>query len=110
MLAVMMGRLGGCSDLKNPEGQLARWLEILSSFKFQIQHLPGLQHRNADALSRLPCRQCGYEPEREDAVCNAAKAIRIEEPCAKMNDLQDKDHDLRLVKSWLVQKVYGGRW
>ena len=63
-----------------------------------------MQHRNADALSRLPCRQSRYEAEREDAVCNAAKAIGIEEPCAKMNDLLDQNHDLRLVKSWIVKK------
>ena len=81
------GSLRWLFRFKNPEGQLARWLEILSSFKFQIQHSQGLQHRNADALSRLPCRQCGYEAEREDAVCNAAKAIGIAEPCAKMNEI-----------------------
>lgn len=28
-------------QFKNPEGQLARWLEILSANKFQIQHRPG---------------------------------------------------------------------
>lgn len=28
-------------QFKNHEGQLARWLEILSAYKFQIQHRPG---------------------------------------------------------------------
>ena len=37
-------------QFKNPQNQLARWLEILSEFDFQIQHRPGRQHSNADAL------------------------------------------------------------
>ena len=45
--------------LKEPEGQIARWLETLCSYMFDIQHQPGKLHGNADALSRLPCRQCG---------------------------------------------------
>lgn len=50
-------------QFKNPEGQLARWLEILSAYKFQIQHRPGAQHNDADALSRIPCRQCGFQSD-----------------------------------------------
>ena len=40
---------------KDPEGQLARWIEFLSSFDFEIQYRAGQQHQNADALSRRPC-------------------------------------------------------
>jgi hypothetical protein len=39
-------------DFKNVNGQLARWLEVLSSFDFEICHRPGNCHKNADALSR----------------------------------------------------------
>lgn len=46
-------------NFKNPEGQLARWLESLSVFDMKIEHRPGKQHANADALSRKPCKQCG---------------------------------------------------
>jgi hypothetical protein len=42
-----------------PIGQQSRWLEILEEFDFVIEHRPGAQHANADALSRRPCRQCG---------------------------------------------------
>jgi len=35
-----------------PIGQQARWLEILEEFDFTVQHRPGSQHVNADALSR----------------------------------------------------------
>ena len=53
------GSLTWLRNFKEPEGQLARWLEKLQEFDFQIIHRPGKRHCNADALSRLPCRQCG---------------------------------------------------
>ena len=46
---------------KQPEGQVARWLEQLQEFDFRTEHRPGKQHGNADSLSRIPCRQCGQE-------------------------------------------------
>ena len=39
-----------------PIGQQARWLEILEEFDYDIQHRPGRNHGNADALSRRPTR------------------------------------------------------
>ena len=45
-------------NFKSPTGQLARWLEKLSEYQFNIVHRKGRKHCNADALSRLPCRQC----------------------------------------------------
>ena len=32
----------------------------------KIVHRPGRQHQNADALSRIPCRQCGFDPNWEN--------------------------------------------
>lgn len=49
--------------LKEPEGQMARWLEFLSCYDLEVSHRPGRNHGNADALSRRPCRQCGREDE-----------------------------------------------
>ena len=40
---------------KTPEGQLARWLEVLSQYQFDIEYRPGRFHGNADGLSRRPC-------------------------------------------------------
>ena len=39
------------TNLKNPEGMLARWLSILGAYDFEIQHGPGAKHGNADGLS-----------------------------------------------------------
>jgi len=44
-----------------PSSQVARWLEILAEFFYQIEHRPGKKHGNADELSRRlaeGCRQC----------------------------------------------------
>ena len=41
-------------NFKEPEGQLARWLDTLSEYDFEVQHRAGRLHRNADAMSRIP--------------------------------------------------------
>ena len=66
-------------NFKEPQGQLARWLEYVFEYKFKIIHRAGKKHGNADALSRgsdefpecdefrtniplkaLPCGGCRY--------------------------------------------------
>jgi hypothetical protein len=42
---------------KNPEGQIARWFEILAAYDFEIEHRAGRSHANADAMSRRPCHK-----------------------------------------------------
>ena len=39
-------------DFKDPQGQLARWLEVLAQYDFEIVHRDGKKHQNADSLSR----------------------------------------------------------
>ena len=53
------GSLTWLKNFKEPEGQMAGWLERLQQFGFTIVHRRGRKHTNADSLSRLPCRQCG---------------------------------------------------
>jgi hypothetical protein len=40
-----------------PIGQQARWLDLLSEFKFEIKHRVGAAHGNSDALSRHSCER-----------------------------------------------------
>ena len=54
--------------MKDHEGQLARWLEKLQEFNFEIVHRPGKKHSNADALSRIPCHQCGRSDEQPAVI------------------------------------------
>ena len=54
--------------MKDPTGQAARFLEILSNYSFDIIHRSGARHTNADSVSRLrPCEVNGGEP---CAQCN----------------------------------------
>lgn len=41
--------------MREPKGQLTRWMEKLAVYDFQVIHRPGRLHQNADALSRRPC-------------------------------------------------------
>ena len=53
---------------KNPTGQLARYLDLIADYDFTLEHRPGKNHQNADAISRIrpcerglngePCKQC----------------------------------------------------
>ena len=42
-------------SFKNPSGQLARWIDALSEYDFEIQARPGKKNGNADVMSRIPC-------------------------------------------------------
>lgn len=48
-----LGSLSWLKSFKEPKGQLARWLEVLEQFDFQVVHRPGGKHANADALSTV---------------------------------------------------------
>ena len=49
---------------KTPEpiGQQARWIEIMESYDFTVEHRPGRLHGNADAMSRIP-DECDAETD-----------------------------------------------
>ncbi|CAB0006640.1 unnamed protein product, partial [Nesidiocoris tenuis] len=55
-------------NFKNPDGQLARWLELLAPYNLKINHRPGKTHQNADGLSRRPClpQNCKYCSRQEE--------------------------------------------
>ena len=62
---------------KEPKGRIARWLEILAQYQFDMEYRPGKAHGNADGLSRCPnprdC-QCPDEDNLENLKCG---------PCTK---------------------------
>ena len=60
------GSLHWLFNWRNPEGQIARWLEILGPFDFDIEHRSGKKHSNADGMSRIPCVQCGDGIESDE--------------------------------------------
>nr|VZI46665.1 unnamed protein product [Spirometra erinaceieuropaei] len=64
-------------NMKEAEGQLARWQELLQEFDFTCQYRPGHQHANADALSRRPSEAGTADPE---GPAEHIAAVTISEP------------------------------
>lgn len=60
-------------NFRNPQTQLARWLEELGQYNMTIVHRPGKQHQNADGLSRIPqtdlCGKYRVDIKLEDLPC-----------------------------------------
>lgn len=91
---------------KNPEGQISRWLEILSAYNFEIQHRAGRLHGNSDGLSRIPCGMCvvckRQETKSEQANmschCNHAsdhqgENHKIMSPLSKQSRIGERGHE-----------------
>ena len=82
------GSLTWLQTFRDPEGQLARWLEKLQQFNFNI-------HQNTDALSRLPCNQC--ERSEHQAVAHVSQAPEDPPHQTEMRKLQLGDLDIGAV-------------
>lgn len=109
-------------SFKEPEGQIARWLEELQPYDFQVEHRAGLRHSNADALSRRPCAEdgCGYcakrmererELCREEGVTATVSQLSVTE-CRELEAVdvgewrrrQEEDAELRPVLRWVEER------
>ena len=82
------GALRWLINFRDPEGQLARWLEVLSSYDLELVHRPGLKHGNADSLSRRPCRQCGRQEGRQVSHYVPDTATANPEPSSQEESLE----------------------
>ena len=65
------GSLRWLFNFKDPRGQVARWIEALSLYSFDIQHRPGRSHQNADSMSRKDYVEtaCAHENAEEIEQC-----------------------------------------
>ena len=63
-------------NFKALEGQLARWMQKLGEYDFEVKHRKGAEHGNADALSRRPCfsESCTY-CERVEVKSNTQQSL-----------------------------------
>lgn len=61
-------------SFRNLEGQLARWLERLEQYDFDVRYRGGKAHGNADSLSRRPCLE---------ASCRYCSKMELAEESAK---------------------------
>ncbi|KAJ8953410.1 hypothetical protein NQ318_023527, partial [Aromia moschata] len=102
---------------RNPEGQVARWMERLQQYNFKIMHRSGKTHGNADTLSRRLCleQKCRYcqkieTKESSHETCNEllmATTIEVEDEWSseELKKSQEKDSDLKLIRNWLKNGV-----
>ena len=99
-------------SFKEPEGQVARWIEALQDSNFEVQNRAGRLHSDADALSRRPCedsRHCERQEERDGATLQVAATGQVgpgEGWLTAMEDqewqaAQDSDPTLARVGQWV---------
>ena len=81
---------------KDPVGQVARWIERLAEYNFEIIHRPGNRHANADALSRIP------EPVSSISVKEQWLHPNLKE---QFRNQQDDDAITSTILNW-VMKTY----
>ena len=87
-------------NFKEPEGQVARWLEFLQEYDFVVRHRKGSSHSNADSLSRRPCVEnaCLYCEKKE--MQWKSRQVVLERDW--VSD-QEADQDLNLIRSKLAE-------
>ena len=91
---------------KEPKRQVARWIEMLQEYDFEVLHRPGQIHSNADALSRKPCKQCGIYIAHSAAITGTL-AASVENTWLlnwsneELLHQQQNDPDITQVLNWL---------
>ena len=56
--------------------RIQRWLLLLSSYEYTIEHKPGVSLANADALSRLPLPETTPQSSSDETVHYIIKQIK----------------------------------
>ena len=70
----------------------------LQEYNFEIVHRKGLRHINADAMSRLPCHQCGLNEEVQQEEGSSVAVVQLSGLSAEeiLNN-QREDLDLKTI-------------
>lgn len=84
-------------NFKDVSSQLARWLELLSQFNYEIEFVPGTKIKQADFMSRCPGKLCicDYEcsdPCSEDYVSKPC-SFRPHDEVVRQLILEEKEED-----------------
>ena len=74
---------------------MANWLEWIQEYDFNIVHRQGKKHCNADALSRVPCHQCGQD-SRVNLPISAVQPV-VECTTSDLRQCQESDGALKIL-------------
>ncbi|MGC8821243.1 MAG: reverse transcriptase domain-containing protein, partial [Fervidobacterium sp.] len=84
-------------QFKNPEGQLARWIERIQAYDVEIEHRKGGLHSNADALSRRPCciecKHCSKAESKEGFVDVRLLSLNSSDEWSMEQIMRDQEND-----------------
>ena len=118
-------------NFKAPEGQLARWMEQLQQYDFDVQHRSGASHGNADALSRQPClyQPCNHcdrlesrdhlhgkhqDTGAKDASSRSVTVYNYPDistwTATDLRQAQEQDKDIHPIIKWLEESVTRPCW
>ena len=76
---------------KDPKGILMRWLRILSTYDFDIQHRAGTKHGNADSLSRAAHAPFLSETEAQEILADNQILLLGEAPEDDGQESEEED-------------------
>ena len=79
-------------DITDPHGRLARWAIYLQSYNFTIQDRPGIQHVNADAMSRITKLQIANITQNENDNDLSQKSLDVWEDSTLLYYLKNLKH------------------
>ena len=93
-------------NFKSPRGQVARWLERLSDFDFEVQHRSDQLHNNADGLSRFPWDEQGAKLREVESEVAWIQSVNVEHLSKEsIRAAQSRDPVLTQVMMWLKAGV-----
>ena len=84
------------NSFKSPQGILARWLERLSGYEYEVIHRAGTLHLNADAMSRISSNDNDLVNVVMDNLIITPETLFSTGEFAK---LQDLDQDIIFMKA-----------
>ena len=85
--------------VKKPEAQLARWIEFLSPFEYEIEYREGQRQTKADAMPRTPCSEgCKWCKEWKKAEQLISVVVQTEIAISKTEEFAEDEADSTQVE------------
>ena len=84
-------------NFREPKGRIARWIEVLSAYDYEIQFRSGACHGNADSMSRYPNNDdcdCADEELPDNLKCEPCRKCR-----KRADDMQNTANPLRIRRN-----------